>query len=40
MDEAYDTATGLSDGGVLLTGGSTAVVGGSESIATAELFRP
>jgi len=33
-------ATGLSDGGVLLTGGSTAVVGGSESIATAELFRP
>ena len=40
MDEAHDTATGLSDGRVLLTGGAIAVAGGSESLATAELYRP
>jgi len=34
------TATGLADGGALLTGGSIAVVGGSESLATAELYQP
>jgi hypothetical protein len=40
MDEPHDTATSLSDGGVLVTGGAIAVTGGSEFIATAELYRP
>ncbi len=40
MDDPHDTATGLADGGALLTGGSIAVVGGSESLATAELYQP
>ncbi|HEX7491892.1 MAG TPA: kelch repeat-containing protein, partial [Candidatus Limnocylindrales bacterium] len=40
MDEPYDTATGLSDGSVLMTGGSVNVVGGAEALSTAELYRP
>jgi hypothetical protein len=40
MDAPYDTATRLSDGSVLMTGGSIGVVGGSEALATAELYRP
>ena len=40
MDAQHDTATRLSDGSVLITGGAVSIVGGSESLATAELYRP
>jgi hypothetical protein len=40
MYDLNDTATRLSDGRVLMTGGSIAVEGGSESLATAQLYRP
>jgi hypothetical protein len=40
MDDAYDTATGLSDGRVLLTGGSFADASGTTCLATADLYQP
>jgi hypothetical protein len=40
MIDVNDTATGLLDGRVLLTGGGIAVVGGAESLAAAELYLP
>lgn len=40
MDAPYDTATRLSDGSVLMTGGSIGGVGGPEALATAELYHP
>jgi hypothetical protein len=40
MNQIHDTATALEDGSVLMTGGSIAVVNGSESLVSAEVYRP
>jgi WD40 repeat protein len=40
MNDAYDTATGLANGAVLLTGGSFADSSGTTCLATADLYQP